>query len=119
MSGDTIDELIRRLPEILKERPELAEKLYLILSDRFVTNEALKEYIEQSGRRFEDLLRTMTKRFEESDKRFEALSKRFEESDKHFEVFTKRFEESDKRFEEILAQIDRSFEAAQKHRGKN
>ena len=106
MSGDALEELIRRLPTLLKERPELAEKLYAALGDRFVTNEALKKYMEQSDRRFENLLRTTTQRFEASDKRFEELR-----ADTN-----KRFEASDKRFEELLTRMDRSFAAAEKHR---
>ncbi|MFQ6126891.1 MAG: hypothetical protein ACE5R6_20115, partial [Candidatus Heimdallarchaeota archaeon] len=90
MSGDSLEELIRRLPELLKERPDLAAKLYTALKGRFVTNEDLKAYMAQSDHRFEALLAQIERRFEAMDQRFEALradmNQRFEAMDQRFEA---------------------------------
>ncbi|MFQ6126959.1 MAG: DUF3782 domain-containing protein [Candidatus Heimdallarchaeota archaeon] len=123
MSGETLEELIRRLPELLKERPELAEKLYEVLKDRFVTNETLKAYMKQSDRHFEELLGQMNRRFEATDKRLEELrvdmNRRFEATDKRFEATDKRLEElrvdMNRRFEELLGQMNRRFEAWERY----
>jgi len=113
MSGDSLDELIRRIPELLKAHPELAEKLYAVLKDRFVTNETLKAYMEQSERRFEASEKRLEALRTDTDRRFEEL---LTQMDRRFEASDKRFEASDKRFEELLAQMDRRFEEAKQER---
>ncbi|MHA1448984.1 MAG: DUF3782 domain-containing protein [Candidatus Hodarchaeales archaeon] len=54
----------------------------------------------------------------EMDKRFEAVDKRFEEliasMNKRFEAVDKRFEAVDKRFEELIASMNKRFEAVDK-----
>jgi Uncharacterized conserved protein containing a coiled-coil domain len=57
---------------------------------------------EEVDKRFEALISEMNRRFEEVDKRFEAL---ISEMNRRFEEVDKRFEEMDKRFEAILEQI--------------
>ena len=76
--------------------------------------ELLHRHMDQSDKRFEEILHYMDKRFEQVDKRFEQVDKRFEEMlhlmDKRFEQVDKRFESVDKRFE----QVDKRFESVEK-----
>lgn len=65
----TPEEVIKALPRILKEHPEIKVELYQILSQEYVTRAELKEYMERSDKRFERI----DKRFEEMDRRFNAL----------------------------------------------
>ncbi|MEX2719862.1 MAG: DUF3782 domain-containing protein [Candidatus Wukongarchaeota archaeon] len=104
-----VKELIKKLPKILEEHPDIADELFAVLSNKFVTNETLKAYIEKSDERFKTIMETINKRFEEMDRRFNEFLQRFDERtklvDKKFEeiieTMNRRFEEVDKRFEEM------------------
>ena len=105
----TPEKVIKALPSILKEHPEIKVELYQILSKEYVTRAELKEYMERSDKRFNRLIEEMNRRFEEVDRRFdkliEEMNRRFEEVDRRFnrliEEMNRRFEEVDRRFEEI------------------
>ncbi|MHA1654576.1 MAG: hypothetical protein ACTSVT_11360, partial [Candidatus Thorarchaeota archaeon] len=81
----------------------------------------MDERFEESNRRFEALQKQMDERFEESNRRFEALQKqmdeRFEESNRRFEALQKqmdeRFEESNRRFEALEERMDSRFDEMQ------
>ena len=83
----TPEKVIKALPHILKEHPEIKVELYQILSKEYVTRGELKEYMERS------------------DKRFEEMNKRFNEMIREMRAFredtNRRFEEIDRRFEDL------------------
>jgi hypothetical protein len=121
----TAEEVVKSLPMLLKEHPELRTEIYGIISDEFVRRgefydymkksderferllQELRAFREDSNRRFEELREDMERRFEAVDKRFEAVDKRFEAIDKRFEAIDKRFEAVDKRFEEVYRRFDK------------
>jgi len=120
----TAEEVVKSLPGLLREHPELRTEIYKILSDEFVIRSEFYEYMKKSDERFERLLQELkafredtNRRFEAADKRFEALDKRFEEMredmNRRFEATDKRFDAIDKRFEEVYHRfeaIDKRFE---------
>jgi len=120
----TAEEVVKSLPVLLREHPELRTEICKILSDEFVIRSEFYEYMKKSDERFERLLQELkafredtNRRFEAADKRFEALDKRFEEMredmNRRFEAADKRFDAIDKRFEEVYHRfevIDKRFE---------
>ena len=120
----TAEEVVKSLPGLLREHPELRTEICKILSDEFVIRSEFYEYMKKSDERFERLLQELkafredtNRRFEAADKRFEALDKRFEEMredmNRRFEAADKRFDAIDKRFEEVYHRfevIDKRFE---------
>ena len=101
--------------ETLRERDVAArESLARLETELKGQRELLHRHMDQSEKRFEEMLHLMDKRFEQVDRRFESVEKRFEQVDKRFEQVDKRFEEilhyMDKRFE----QVDKRFEAVEK-----
>ena len=125
----TAEEVVKSLPMLLKEHPELRTEIYEIISDEFVRRREFYEYMEKSderferllqelrafredtNRRFEEMREDMERRFETIDKRFEEMrgdtNRRFETIDKRFEEVYRRFEAIDKRFEEVYRRFDK------------
>jgi DNA anti-recombination protein RmuC len=105
--------------ETLRERDvAVRESLARLENGLEGQQELLHRHMDQSDKRFEEILHYMDKRFESVDKRFEQVDKRFEEilhyMDKRFESVDKRFEQVDKRFEEMLHLMDKRFEQVDK-----
>jgi len=103
----TAEEVIKSLPGLLKERPELRWEIYRIISDEFVRRDEFYEYMKRSDERFERLFNELRESREESNRRFEAMERRFEAMERRFEAMR---EESERRFETI----DRRFEAMER-----
>ena len=114
----TAEEVIRSLPGLLREKPELKWQIYEILSEEFAKKLDLHEYMEKSEKRFQRSLRELRKLREDGNRRFEAMERRFEElreeSNRRFEAMERRFEElreeSNRRFEEMREESNRRFE---------
>ncbi|PXF53132.1 MAG: hypothetical protein C4B56_03545 [Candidatus Methanophagaceae archaeon] len=106
----TAEEVIKSLPGLLKERPELRWEIYRIISDEFVRRDEFYEYMKRSDERFERLFNELRESREESNRRFEAMERRFEEmreeSDRRFEAMERRFETIDRRFEAMERRFD-------------
>ena len=75
----TAEEVVKSLPMLLKERPELRTEIYEIISDEFVRRSEFYEYMKKSDERFERLLQELRAFREDTNRRFEAVDKRFEE----------------------------------------
>ena len=103
----TAEEVVRTLPMLLKEHPELRTEIYEIISDEFVRRGEFYDYMKKSDERFERLLQELRAFREDTNRRFEAVDKRFEAVDKRFEAADKRFEAIDKRFEEVYRRFDK------------
>ena len=107
----TAEEVVRSLPVLLKEQPELRTEIYEIISDEFVRRSEFYEYMKKSDDRFERLLQELRAFREDTNRRFEAVDKRFEAVDKRFEAVDKRFEEMredmERRFEEVYHRFDK------------
>ncbi|MCW3138649.1 MAG: hypothetical protein N2V76_09620 [Methanophagales archaeon] len=114
----TAEEVVKSLPGLLREHPELRTEICKILSDEFVIRSEFYEYMKKSDERFERLLQELKAFREDTNRRFEAVDKRFEEMredmNRRFEAADKRFEAIDKRFEEMREVMERRFEAADK-----
>ena len=113
----TAEEVVKSLPGLLREHPELRTEIYKILSDEFVIRSEFYEYMKKSDERFERLLQELKAFREDTNRRFEAVDERFEEMreamERRFEAADKRFEAIDKRFEEVYRRfeaIDKRFE---------
>jgi len=106
----TAEEVIKSLPGLLKERPELRWEIYRIISDEFVRRDEFYEYMKRSDERFERLFNELRESREESNRRFEAMERRFEamreESERRFEAMERRFETIDRRFEAMERRFD-------------
>jgi chromosome segregation ATPase len=101
-------DLVRLLPKLLKEHPELRYEVVGILAESFATKSDTAILLEELKKLREDFNRKAdedSRRFEAVDKRFEAIDRRFEAVDKRFEAIDRRFEAVDKRFEAIESEL--------------
>jgi len=111
----TAEEVVKSLPLLLKEHPELRTEIYEIISDEFVRRSEFYEYMEKSDERFERLLQELRAFREDTNRRFEAMDKKFEEmredTNRRFEAMDKKFEEmredTNRRFEEVYRRFDK------------
>jgi hypothetical protein len=101
----TAEEVVKVLPMLLKEHPELRTELYEMLSGEFVRGSEFYEYMKKSDERFERLLQELRAFREDTNRRFEAIDTRFEEVYRRFEAVDNRLEAIDTRFDKI----DRNF----------
>jgi hypothetical protein len=81
----TAEEVVKSLPMLLKEHPELRTEIYEIISDEFVRRGEFYEYMKKSDERFERLLQELRAFREDTNRRFEAIDKRFEEVYRRFD----------------------------------
>jgi hypothetical protein len=110
----TAEEVVKSLPMLLKEHPELRTEIYGIISDEFVRRGEFYDYMKKSDERFESLLQELRAFREDTNRRFEAVDKRFEElredMEHRFEEVYRRFEAVDKRFAELREDTNRRFD---------
>jgi len=92
----TAEEVVKSLPMLLKEHPELRTEIYEIISDEFVRRSEFYEYMKNSDERFKSLLQELRAFREDTNRRFEAVDKRFEAVDKRFEEVYRRFDKVDR-----------------------
>ncbi len=133
---DIIYIIEEKLPEIVKKRPSIKDKLKQILSDKFAEREDILKILEElrlqresSDRKFQEMLHEIAQKFEEIQKenarRFDKMTeenkKRFEEilkedvrrfdqiQQENNMKFQKMTEESEKRFQEMREESERRF----------
>jgi len=80
----TAEEVIKSLPRLLKEHPELRLRIYDILSEEFVRKGEFYEFMKKSDERFEKLLQELRAFREDTNRRFEAIDKRLDKMDSDF-----------------------------------
>ncbi|MHA1267617.1 MAG: hypothetical protein ACTSRS_20440, partial [Candidatus Helarchaeota archaeon] len=80
MSKPLDEKYIRKLIE-----EELEKKVSELKIKEPITREEFLKAMESMDKRFQELLDTMNRRFEEMNRRFEEMNQRFEESDKRFQ----------------------------------
>ena len=101
----TAEEVVKSLPLLLKEHPELRTEIYEIISDEFVRRSEFYEYMEKSDERFERLLQELRAFREDTNRRFEAMDKKFEEmredTNRRFEEVYRRFDKVDTDFKDL------------------
>jgi len=97
----TAEEVVKSLPGLLREHPELRTEIYKILSDEFVIRSEFYEYMKKSDERFERLLQELKAFREDTNRRFEAADKRFDAIDKRFEEVYHRFDKMDRDFKDL------------------
>jgi len=111
-----IKKFVKNLPEYLRKYPSLRYEISLIMTETFPTrdefNQLLKELkesrvaaekrFEEHNRRFEAILTELREFKEYAEKRFEAILTELREFKEYAE---KRFEEHNKRFEAILTEL--------------
>ncbi|MFW0860258.1 MAG: hypothetical protein AAGB97_08950 [Dehalococcoidia bacterium] len=84
-------EILRSLPELLREEPQLRWEIYEILSAEFSRKEDLREYMRRSDEKFERIFQELKALRVDSNRRFEAMNQ---------ELRALR-EDSNRRFDEI------------------
>ena len=97
----TAEEVVKSLPGLLREHPELRTEICKILSDEFVIRSEFYEYMKKSDERFERLLQELKAFREDTNRRFEAADKRFDAIDKRFEEVYHRFDKMDRDFKDL------------------
>ena len=80
----TAEEVIKSLPRLLKEHPELRLRIYDILSEEFVRKGEFYEFMKKSDERFEKLLQELRAFREDTNRRFEAIDKKLDKMDSDF-----------------------------------
>jgi hypothetical protein len=99
----TAEEVVKSLPMLLKEHPELRTEIYEILSDEFVRRGEFYEYMKKSDERFEKLLQELRAFREDTNRRFEELR---EDMERRFEEVYRRFDKVDSDFENLKDWVD-------------
>jgi hypothetical protein len=94
----TAEEVVKSLPMLLKEHPELRTEIYEILSDEFVRRGEFYDYMKKSDERFEKLLHELRAFREDTNRRFEELR---EDMERRFEEVYRRFDKVDSDFENL------------------
>ncbi|KAF5426244.1 hypothetical protein C5S39_15110 [Candidatus Methanophagaceae archaeon] len=104
----TAEEVVKSLPALLKEHPELRTEIYEIISDEFVRRSEFYVYMEKSDERFERQLQELRAFREDTNRRFEEMR---EDMNRRFETVDKKFEEMredmERRFEEVYHRFDK------------
>ena len=80
----TAEEVVKSLPMLLKDHPELRTELYEMLSGEFVRRSEFYEYMKKSDERFERLLQELRAFRVGTNRRFEAIDTRFDKIDRDF-----------------------------------
>jgi hypothetical protein len=120
--------ILENLPKVLEQDQRFALAIERIVSEKYaskadlalllqeikLSREEANRRFEEMDRRFEALQKEMDRRFEmvngrldEHDKRFDRIEKRLDEHDKRFDRIDARFDEHDKRFDEHDKRFDR------------
>jgi hypothetical protein len=101
----TAEEVIKSLPGLLKEHPELRLRIYDVLSEEFVRRGEFYEFMKKSDERFEQLLQELRAFREDTNRRFEAVDRRFEEMredmNHRFEEVYRGFDKMDRDFKDL------------------
>ncbi|MBI2567708.1 MAG: hypothetical protein HYV63_11815 [Candidatus Schekmanbacteria bacterium] len=104
-------EILERLPELLRATPELRYRLYEVIAEEFPPRREMERLLAELAAMREE----SNRRFEEVDRRFEAVDRRFAEVDHRFEAVLAELaaqrEESNRRFAEQREETNRRFEA--------
>lgn len=115
------DYVIKVLPDLLRNEPEIATTIEGILAQQFPRRDEfarLLERLEAQDRwtttSIQDLRADMTEGFDQVDRRFEQVDQRFDQVDQRFDQVGQRFDQVDQRFE----QVDRRFEQVDGRLGK-
>jgi hypothetical protein len=111
MSGIDIEELIKILPQLIRENDAIKGAIISALSGIVATKDDIKDLIAEMDRRFEAMQKQMDSRFEaiqkQMDSRFDAVDRRFEAMQKQMDA---RFDAVDRRFEAMQNRMDDRFE---------
>jgi Kinetoplastid membrane protein 11. len=101
------EELVRLLPKVLREHPELRQEILSILTGSYVTTFDALKVLEHLERLREDFNRKV----EEDNKRFEGIVAELKSLRQDLnalrEDFNRKVEEDNKRFEAIMLEIER------------
>ncbi|MBC8521523.1 MAG: hypothetical protein ISS94_01475 [Candidatus Syntrophoarchaeum sp.] len=97
----TAEEVIKSLPELLKEQPELRLRIYDVLSEEFVRRGEFYEFMKKSDERFEQLLQELRAFREDTNRRFEAVDQRFDEVDRRFDKMDSDFKDLKDDFKDL------------------
>ena len=107
MSAENVEVMARKvlemLPQLLRERPDLAFKLYEELREHFVP----KDYFEKFLQKFDEMLREMREMRKEYNERFAKIDERLEEMRREY---NERFARIDERLEEMRREYNERFE---------
>ena len=112
----TAEEVVKSLPGLLKEHPELRTEIYEIISDEFVRRSEFYEYMKKSDERFERLLRELRAFREDTNRRFEETR---EDTNRRFEEVYYRFDKVDNDFKDLKDWVGIVVGGFQRRAGRN
>ncbi|MFN8495056.1 MAG: hypothetical protein U0350_46060 [Caldilineaceae bacterium] len=112
---DLVEIVEKRLPALMRRRPDLKGRVYAAWSDILAAipeiaaimaefrnlHEEQREFRQETRQNFEQV----KQQFKEVDQRFEQVDQRFEQIDQRFEQVDQRFEQVDQRFDEIRGDL--------------
>ncbi|MFQ5616025.1 MAG: hypothetical protein ACE5GO_06160 [Anaerolineales bacterium] len=110
--------MIRVLPRLLRETPEVVYTIEGIIAEHFPRRDEFARLLDE----FTSFRWEMLDRFDESDKRFDESDRRFDsfrqETRGRFDEVDKRFDESDKRFDSFRQETRGRFDEVDKRFGE-
>jgi DNA anti-recombination protein RmuC len=98
------DYVIRILPELLRQEPEVAATIEGILAEHFPRRDEFARLLDELAKLREDTNRQFEQTRQEMNRRFELLQ---EEMDRRFELLR---EEMDRRFDSLREEMNQQFE---------
>jgi hypothetical protein len=103
------EEFLKLLPKLIREDDEVKGAIISALSGVVATKNDIERIIENSNKRFEQLIQEITQRFEKADQRFEEMiqqiNQRFERVDQRFEQASKERAEISKKVDELTVAV--------------
>jgi len=93
--------VIRILPEILRQEPEVSMTIEGILAQQFPRRDEFARLLDEIALLREDTNRRFNESREDMNRRFEQVDQRFEQVDQRFEQVDQRFEQVDRRFNDM------------------
>jgi uncharacterized membrane-anchored protein YhcB (DUF1043 family) len=111
-----IDELLKILPQLIRENDAVKGAIITALSGVVATHEDIRAVIEEMDRRFETMQADMGQHFEAVDRRFEVMQA---DMGQHFEAVDRRFEAMQADIGQHFEAVDRRFEAMQADMGQH
>ncbi len=91
------DYVIKILPEILRQEPEIVTTIEGILAEQFPRRDEFARMLDELTQHRQETHQS----FEQIDQRFEQVDQRFEQVDQRFEQVDQRFEQVDQRFDDM------------------
>ncbi|MBS1252840.1 MAG: hypothetical protein MAG451_01882 [Anaerolineales bacterium] len=108
------DYVVRTLPDLLREDPEIATTIEGILAQHFPRRDEFARLLDELQLLREQMEQRLTLLREDMDRRFEQMEQRFEQMDRRFEQMEQRFILLSETMEQRFGQTDRTLLAVRR-----